>query len=1018
MLCKFNIFVKEKGIKEGIIMEEAESLLHTGRIRIMYKFKKMFTVVTVITILATIMATPAFAQTYKYEAEAKVLNDLGLMAGYGLGDYVTRVQGIIFALKAAGKADEVEAMSDAEASRIISEEIIDAAQVPDWAYKWVAYAVKYGYTSGIDASVLPKVKFAPTQQMTAAELLVWLMNIGMGYKAGTNTSVSEAVNAGIIRLSQAMEFGPKLALTRDDIAGILYGACKNGKCADGTKFIQSLVDAGFVSEKAAIAAGFLEAKPTELKVVNVKASSLKQLVVEFNMPIKEAGNENNYIIENEDEVEAVIDEDSTFELSSDKKTVTITLTNEAAQQEVIDLTIRDIESETGLKLGETTIKKIEFFDNVFPKAVSAEVVGKYTIKVKFSEPIREPDNDDDPEKYFSVNDGEYLIEKIEKVNNDTEINITLYSALEKGNVTIEAKPAIRDYAGFSISKKTFTVKVTEDKESPYVVGYRNAKPTEVTLIFNEDIELLEESDDRYGYPEDYLENFYHTNRRNTASDLKVNGKELTIVFTDSRLPQGRAYIYIDAKVLQDLWGNKNSSISYVVDVTVDKTAPVLQEVEQEDEESIRLIFSKELDEDSAEDLDNYTILDKNGKDVSDVIYDAVLDKNGKEVVITFNEAIYGTYSIVVRNVEDLVGNIIAKTTKSFTMKDMTPPGDFEARIYHPGQKGQMLKVNFNDTMATSGRYSVLDLEKYEIVAYDGRTINLADMNGVTIKIVDSGKAVEIRIPSSKDVTKKNAAEYIDYYDFSDEAAYAKKGVSYIEEELYIARVADADGNRTQSSLNRVEIALPGHVGVKDAESVALTAKNTITITLDGKIATFDPSDFEGAVYYYDGNKKTNVSVTVTRARHSVNSDGISVITLTLRGWDKTAASVDGKPLKVKVTNADSRNSYGETVYIPETTVVDKAAPEVVSVVFINSTTIKVILSEDIDSKTAAADSKNGFSVSGGSAQLTKAIVDGNEITLIGENFKNTTDVSYNQVFGLADAAGNVLKSFTRTDVLD
>ena len=988
----------------------------------MKKLKKIIALVAVIAMLASMMVVPALAESYKYEKEAVILNQIGLMAGYGLGDPVNRVQGIIFALKAAGKAEEVEAMSDQEAASIVSQMVVDAAQVPSWAVKWVAYAVKYGYTSGIDASVAPRVRFAPLQKMAATEFLVWLMNIGMGYKVGTNNSIDEARNAGIITLTQEIELRVKDALIRDDIAGILYGACKNGVCADGRTFIQSLIDAGFISEVAAIAAGFIEPQkpepvPDELEVVQVTTTNLKQLFVEFNLPLKDAGNESNYIIENED-AQAVIDEDSNFELSEDKKTVIITLTEAAAQQEVIDLTIRDIEAENGLWLDETTIEDIELKDTTLPKAVSASVVGQYTIKVVFSEPIMIPEEGDDPDLYFTVDNGDYLIEKIEKVNNDTELNITLFSGLEEGTVKVEAKPAIKDYAGFGITKTSFNIKVKEDKEGPVVVGYKNAKPTEVTLIFNEDIELLEEADDDDEYPDDYLENFYHTNRNNPASGLKVSGRELTIDFSDSMLPPGRAYIYIAEDAVQDLWGNTNAKISYVVEVSKDNDPIVLQKVEQEDESSIILTFNKVLDEDTAEDIDNYTILDKNGKTVKDIIDDAVLGKDGKTVTITFTEELYGNYSIVVQYVEDLVGNVIKKTTKSFTMKDMTIPEDFDARIYNPGKKGQTLKVNFNDTMATSGRYSVLDLEKYEIVAYDGRTINLADMNGVTIKVVDSGKAVEIKIPSSADVTKKNAAEYIDYYDFSDEAAYVKKGVSYIEEELYIARVADADGNRTQSSLNRVEIALPGHVGVKDAESVALTAKNTITITLDGKIAAFDSSDFEGAVYYYDGNKKTNVSVTVTRARHSVNSDGISVITLTLRGWDKTAASVDGKTLKVKVTNADSRNSYGETVYIPETTVVDKAAPEVVSVVFINSTTIKVILSEDIDSKTAAADSKNGFSVSGGSAQLTKAIVDGNEITLIGENFKNTTDVSYNQVFGLADAAGNVLKSFTITDVLD
>lgn len=987
----------------------------------MRNLKKILAAITVIAILASMMAVPALAQSFKYEAEAKVLNDLGLMQGYGLGDEVNRVQGIIFALKAAGKEDEVEAMSDAEAARIIAEKVVDANEVPAWGAKWVAYAVKYGYTSGVDASVAPKVKFAPIRSMAATEILVWLMNIGMGYKAGTNTSVSEAVNAGIIRLSQAMEFGPKPALIRDDIAGILYGACKNGVCADGRTFIQSLIDAGFVTEKAAIAAGFIvvDPKPTELEVVDVTADNLKQLVIEFNMPIKEAGDEDNYIIKNEDEVDAVIDDDSDFALQDDKKTVVITLTNEAAQQEVIDLTIRDIESESGLKLKETTKKNIQFFDNTIPKAVSAEVVGKYTIKVKFSEPIWIPDNDDDPEKFFSVDDGDYMIERIEKVSNDTEINVTLYSPLEDGTVSIEAKSAIRDYAGFGIAKKTFTLKVKEDESGPVVVGYKDAKPTEVTFIFDEDIELLEESDEDYGYPEDYLEMFYHTNRNNYASDLKVNGNELTIMFDDSQLPHGRAYIYIAEKALQDLWGNKNSRISYVVDVTVDKNPPVLEEVEQEDEDSIRLIFNKQLDEYTAEDIDNYTILDKNGKTVKDTIYKAVLSGNGKEVVIVFYEEIYGSYSIVVRDVEDLVGNVISKTTMAFTMKDTTPPGDFEAKIYKPGEKGQVLHVYFNDTMATSGRYSVLDLEKYEIVTGNGwdDSINLADINGVTIKTIDSDRAVEIRIPSYDDVTKKNPVEYKDYYDFSDDAAYDRKGVSYISEELYIARVADADGNRTQSNLNRVEIALPGRVGLKDGESAALTDENTITLTLGERISTFRSADFEDSVYYYDQKAKTNVRVTVTRARHSV-SDGNSVITLTLRGWDSTASSVDGKTLKVKVTGADSKNAYGETIHIPETTVADKAAPVVEKVVLVNSTTIRAILSEELDSKSAAAESNNGFSVSGGSAKLTKAVVDGDEITLIGENFRDTTDVSYNSLFGLSDKEGNTLKSFTWTDRLN
>lgn len=947
----------------------------------MKKLKKIFALVAVITMLASMMAAPVFAESYKYEKEAVILNQLGLMAGYGLGDQVNRVQGIIFALKAAGKEDEVEAMSDAEAARIIAEKVVDANEVPAWGAKWVAYAVKYGYTSGVDASVAPKVKFAPIRSMAATEILVWLMNIGMGYKAGTNTSVSEAVNAGIIRLSQAMEFGPKPALIRDDIAGILYGACKNGVCADGRTFIQSLIDAGFVTEKAAIEAGFVEAKPVELSVVDVKADNLKQLVVEFNMPIKNAGDEENYIIENDDEVDAVIDEDSTFELSKDNMSVTITLTEPAAQQEVIDLTIKGIESESGLKLKETTIEDIEFFDNTPPRALSASVVGQYTIKVVFSEPIRIPEikSSEDPDDYFTIDDGDYFIEKLEKFNNDTEINITLYSPIYEGTIEVETKPYIKDYAGFSVPRKTFNVRATEDDEAPVVTGYKDAKRTQVTFIFNEDIELLGDP-----FDSDYLDNFYHTNKNNPASDVEVNGNELTIWFEDSEMPVGRAYVNIEKNALQDLWGNKNAKITYVVDIKRDTTPPVLEKVEQDTEYSIELTFSKKLDDYTAEDIDNYTIRDENGKVIKDIIDDAVL--NGNVVTIYFEEEIFGTFSIVVEDIEDLEGNVIARTTKSFTMTDRTAPNspgnEFEAKIYKAGEKGQLLKVFFKEAMKTSGQYSVLDLEKYEI-----GSVNLADLDGTTIKITDGGTAVEIRVPSYEDVDDPRD----DYLDIDP------------NDWLYIARVADISGNRTPTNYNRVRIS--GSTAV-EIEKVELTAKDTLVVTLKDRLSKFVSDDFEDAV------SATGADVRVTRVRQSVNSAGKTVVTITLRGWDRT--TVTG--LKFETDNTKSQNAYGDALEERMVTIEDKAPPTVLKVDYQNPTTIVITLSEAIDSGTAADNSRNGFSVNGG--ELERAEVNGTTITLIGTNFKETTDVSYNSIFGLADDEGNLLASFTRTDKLD
>ena len=59
---------------------------------------------------------------------------------------------------------------------------------------------------------------------------------------------------------------------------ILYGAAMNGVNADGVKFIDALIESGFVKEEDAIAAGSKEVPaPSELKVESVKAPSLKEI---------------------------------------------------------------------------------------------------------------------------------------------------------------------------------------------------------------------------------------------------------------------------------------------------------------------------------------------------------------------------------------------------------------------------------------------------------------------------------------------------------------------------------------------------------------------------------------------------------------------------------------------------------------------------------------------------------------------------------------------------------------------
>ena len=72
----------------------------------MKSLKRALAAITIFAVIAAISAFPSLAAGFRYEAEAKTLNDLKLMEGMGLGDRVNRIQGLIFAIKAAGLKDK------------------------------------------------------------------------------------------------------------------------------------------------------------------------------------------------------------------------------------------------------------------------------------------------------------------------------------------------------------------------------------------------------------------------------------------------------------------------------------------------------------------------------------------------------------------------------------------------------------------------------------------------------------------------------------------------------------------------------------------------------------------------------------------------------------------------------------------------------------------------------------------------------------------------------------------------
>ena len=252
----------------------------------MKNLKKLFSMVLIVVLLASMMV-PSLAVVENAE-KGILLQAIGLMAGgvndLNLDQELNRIQGLTFAIRAAGKEAEALSMSNSEVETILAN-VVDRNSIPNWAngyaQKYVAYAVKNKYTLGTDSTILPKVRFGPMDPISGTSFLVFLMKSGMGYKdVTTQTVIEEALAVKVLTASQAVKYGSKASLIRDDAAGILYEAAMNGSNADGKKLIDALIESGFVKRQDAINAGFIKEEDNTV-TLSVKAIGARKLEVRF-----------------------------------------------------------------------------------------------------------------------------------------------------------------------------------------------------------------------------------------------------------------------------------------------------------------------------------------------------------------------------------------------------------------------------------------------------------------------------------------------------------------------------------------------------------------------------------------------------------------------------------------------------------------------------------------------------------------------------------------------------------------
>ncbi|MEL3960202.1 S-layer homology domain-containing protein [Lysinibacillus endophyticus] len=685
-----------------------------------------------------------------------------------------------------------------------------------------------------------------------------------------------------------------------------------------------------------------------IKVESVKAINLKQVAVTFNneVDVESAENEANY---------ALTGDLTVADAKADGNTVVLTLAANAEQQASVELTVENVKDENGSVVEKTT-KAVKFFDATAPAVSSVEAIGPKTLKVNFSEPLKEAPN-------FKLNNGTLAIVNTSFTAGDSEAILTLGTNLSEGSHSLEVSGG-KDYANFAIEKQSTSFNYVLDVTAP-TATVKSATETQVVLEFSEDVVNADNENVEY----------YHTYKGTNAykaSNVTVDGKEVTLTF-ENPLPAGDAKIFVSYKnekgtKIQDATGNVFEAATLNANVVSDVTAPTVSKVVVTDNTKIDVTFSESVL--GATDKANYILKDAAG-DV--VAISSVTNLSGNTYRIATPVLNGGSYTLTVKNVTDasIRENKMADYTTNVTVEDLVAPTIVDTDNVTNGTQVKQIadnkvKIEFSEVMNAS---SITNKANYK---FNNAALGAKD----TVEAVDGNKAVVITIDGGLDG----------------------------DDTVSVGRVQDVAGNYIEQFETVLDIVALSNV---DVDKVEVTGKNSIKLTFDEVITNATVNDFE---YTLDDTAdtvewKTPVAISTTVA------DGKTYITLTVADiTDTTAAKIAVRTTDAEATES-AKNVYGTALLFSSTEAEDKYAPELEGATFDgtvgdgNDDTVVITFSEDLY---VASVQESDFTVEG---YTIKGIeVDGETVTLtVKDSTTGTATPKVTLVGEVEDTLRNVAK---------
>ncbi|WP_432363777.1 S-layer homology domain-containing protein [Sporosarcina sp. UB5] len=692
-------------------------------------------------------------------------------------------------------------------------------------------------------------------------------------------------------LTSVAKFDPKATTTRGQFATFLYRT----------------------SETEAPA----EVVTTATEVKSVSATNLKEVVVEFDGTVDEdtATDKANYTLKSGKAIKFVT-------LSEDEKTVVLTL------EDGVTLNNNRTEalSVSNVKAGESTVSgtNIEFrvFDNAIPEVTGVKSLGTKAVKVTFSEPVTNV-----KQSNFTL-DGKSFYGKVNVVGN--EVILTPYSttALAVGDHSLQVSK-VEDFANFTSLTSTHDFTVAEDNDAP-TIAEASATLETLTLTFSEDVDT-----DTISASKVYWKS---GDAKKAAYDYDVlAGNKVRYYFKeDNTLPTGSVAVYVEG--VKDYSGNEIAKdTKVVVTPEIDQTRPEVKKVEVANSKTVEVTFSKALESDSAQNKNNYTVLNKDGKVIS--VQDAVLSADKKTVTVTLYTALStGKNTLTVKNVKDntKLQNTMLDYSADLTVADTTAP-KIDSAVWNNDDRRVVVKFNekmdvesltnySNYHVKVNGSYRALTSSIADIeVIQDGTAvaITFVEKIGNTTVEFKAGSVEELQLLAVKDVTGNLLSEFTansgNKIDLTSSVSfglgqYDKFGTTVYNAALVDRKTVEIKFNFPVNAVETNAITVASGSNVIDA--IEVNGTSTVKVKFKNNFAT-DASDVNLSVDFTKlvtlAGAKATGSATIAKGQGSNAGKLLDEVAPTVNTTEKYAVDSATKKITVPFTEALSLNGASDVL---------------------------------------------------------------------------------------------------------